>query len=152
MLLWKRHFCPNCPSFVESAGQCHRSPASLITAISNHCFAALPAKMSEFSSHMRQNALYRILKWTLEDLLPCYCYTIKTNSKTIHSQVWQPAPVGKGANMSELQAHHCRTPEQWTWLLCSVSVIPANKPSLQELNQLIGIKLLTSNFLENFGS
>jgi len=26
--------------------------------------------------HMRQNAYYRNLKWTLEDLLPCYCYTI----------------------------------------------------------------------------
>jgi len=29
--------------------------------------------------------------------------------------------------VSELQAHHCLTPEQWTWLLCSVSVILANK-------------------------
>jgi len=33
-----------------------------------------------------------------------------------------------------------------------VSVIAANKVSLQEINQLIGIKLLTSGFLENFGS
>jgi len=54
--------------------------------------------------------------------------------------------------MSELQAHHCITPEQWTRLLCSVSVIPANKLSLQELNQFIGIKLLTSGYLEIFGS
>ena len=63
------------------------------TAISSHSLAALPAKMSAFSSHMRQNAYYRIwrnLKWT-EDLLPCYCYTIKTKSKTIRLQVWQPA-------------------------------------------------------------
>jgi len=36
--------------------------------------------------------------------------------------------------MSELQAQHCMTSEQGTWLLCSVSVIPANKLSLQELN------------------
>jgi len=43
-------------------------------------------------------------------------------------------------------------PEELTWLLCSVSVIPENKLSLQELHQLIGIKLLTSRFLENFGS
>ena len=36
--------------------------------------------------------------------------------------------------MSELQARHCMAPEQGTWLLCSVSVLPANKLSLQELN------------------
>jgi len=53
---------------------------------------------------------------------------------------------------SELQAHHCMTPEQWTWLLCSVSVIPANKLPVQELNQLIVIKLLISAFLEMFVS
>jgi len=49
--------------------------------------------------------------------------------------------------MSELQAYHCMTPEQRTWLKCSVSVIPGNKLSLQELSQLIGIELLTSSFL-----
>ena len=31
--------------------------------------------------------------------------------------------------------------------MCSVSIIPVNKRSLQELNQLMGIKLLTSGFL-----
>jgi len=72
-------------------------------------------------------------------------------SRTIRSQVWQPAPTGKGADTSELQAHHCMTPEQRTWLLCSVSVIPVNTRSLQELNQLIGTELLTPNFPENFG-
>ena len=59
--------------------------------------------------------------------------------------------TGKGADMSEGQAHQCMTPGQWTWLLCSVSVIPENKLSLEELNQLIGIKLLTSGFLEMLG-
>jgi len=49
------------------------------------------------------------------------------NSRTIRSQVWQPVSAGKGADMSELQAHRCTTPELWTWLLCSVSVMPANK-------------------------
>jgi len=72
---------------------------------------------------------------------------MKTNSKTILSQVSQPASASKAADMSELQAHHCITPEQYTWLFCSASVIPANKPLLQELNQLIGIELLTSRFL-----
>jgi len=61
-------------------------------------------------------------------------------------------PVGKGADMSELQAQHCMTLEQWTWLLRSVSVALANKLLLQEINQLIGIELLASNFLESFSS
>jgi len=37
------------------------------------------------------------LKWTFEDLLPCYYYTEKTNNKTIRSQVWQPAPADGSA-------------------------------------------------------
>jgi len=49
--------------------------------------------------------------------------------------------------MSELQAHDCMTSEQISWLVCSVSFIPANKASLQELHQLIEINLLTSDFL-----
>jgi len=61
-------------------------------------------------------------------------------------------PAGKGADMSELQAQHCMTPEQWTWLLRSVSVVPANKLLLQEINQFIGIELLASNFLESLSS
>jgi len=59
-------------------------------------------------------------------------------------------PAGKGADMSELQAQHCMTPEQRTWLLGSVSVLPANKLLLQEINQLIGIELLTSQFSIKF--
>jgi len=54
--------------------------------------------------------------------------------------------------MSELRSHHCLIPEQRTWLLRSVSVVPVNKLLMQELNQLIGIELLTSNFLESFSS
>jgi len=61
-------------------------------------------------------------------------------------------PAGKGADMSELQAQHCMIPEQWTWVLCRVSVVPADELLLQEINQLIGIELLTSNFLESFSS
>jgi len=48
--------------------------------------------------------------------------------------------------MSELQAHHCIIPEQWTCFLRSVSAIPVNKMLLQELDQLIGMKMLTSDF------
>jgi len=57
-------------------------------------------------------------------------------------------PAGKGVDMSELHAQHCMTPVQWIWRLRSVSVVPANKLLLQEINQLIGIELLTSNFLD----
>jgi len=60
--------------------------------------------------------------------------------------------AGKGADLSELQAQHCVTPEQWSWILCRVSVVPANKLLSQEINQLIGIELLTSYFLESFSS
>jgi len=63
------------------------------------------------SRHMQQNSYYHIFKGTFEDLFPsCYCYAIKTNSTTIRSRLSQPVPAGKGAEMSELQAHHCMTP------------------------------------------
>ena len=52
----------------------------------------------------------------------------------------------------DMQAHHCITPEQWSWILCSVSATPVNKVLLQKLNQVIGIKMLTSNFLDISGS
>jgi len=80
-----------------------------------------------------------------------FCYAVKTNNRTIRSHVSQPASAGKVADMSELQAHHCMTPEQWTWLLCCVNVIPANELSLQELHQLTGTKLLTFGFLKMYG-
>ena len=78
---------------------------------------------------------------------PWYCYAININSRRIRSQV-RPR---NGADISELQAH-CGMPGPWTWLLCSVSVSPANKLSLQELSKLLEIELLTLSFLKNFGS
>jgi len=54
--------------------------------------------------------------------------------------------------MSELQDHLCMAPEQSIWLLCRVSVVPVNEQSMQEINQLVGIELLTSNFLESYSS
>ena len=86
------------------------------------------------------------------EIFAVFCHAIKTNSRTIRSRLSQPASAGKRADMCEQQAHHCMAPEQWTWLLCSVSVIPANKLSLEELHQLIGIELLIFGFLEIFGS
>jgi len=32
----------------------------------------------------------------------------------------QRESADEGADMREMQAHHCITPEQWNWLLCSV--------------------------------
>jgi len=71
-------------------------------------------KMFAFYSHMRQNTYDCNLKWTSADLLPCYCYAIKTNDRTIRSQALQHASASAGevADMSELQAHHCMAPEQ----------------------------------------
>jgi len=65
---------------------------------------------------MRQNAYDRNVKWTFEDLLPCYCYAIKTNDRTIRSQALQPASAAAGevADMSKLQAHLRMAPEQRT--------------------------------------
>jgi len=113
-----------------------------------HCLAALPAEMSAFSSLMQQNACHSNIKWTFAHLLPFYCYAIKTNSRKIRSRLSQPASAGKGGDMSELQAHHCMRLWLWTWLLCSVSFIPAKKLSLQESNQLLG-KMPTSGFSRN---
>jgi len=42
-------------------------------------------------------------------------------------------------SIRELQDSYCMTPVPWTWLLHSVSVLPANKLSLQEWNQFIEI-------------
>jgi len=71
-----------------------------------HCLAALTAKMCAFNSLMQQNACYQNITWTFADLLPCYCYAMKTNSRAICSWLSQPASSGKGGDMCELQAHH----------------------------------------------
>jgi len=55
-----------------------------------HCLAALTAKMCAFNRLMQQNACYRDIKWTFADFLPCYCYAMKTNSRTIRSDFRNP--------------------------------------------------------------
>jgi len=55
--------------------------------------------------------------------------TICSKNLGVHSPLAPLAahiPAGKAACISELQVQHCMTPEQWTWLLCRVSVVPAN--------------------------
>ena len=90
------------------------------------------------------------MKYTFEDLLPCYCYAIKPSDRTIRSQLSQPASAGKRADVSELQAHHCLTGGEWTWILCKLSVIPENKLSMQELNQLLGTLRRWHQFFHKF--
>jgi len=70
---------------------------SRLYAISSHCLAALPAKMSAFNRCMRQNAYHGDLTCIFEDLLPCDCYATKANSRTTRSRISQPASAGKEA-------------------------------------------------------
>jgi len=70
-----------------------------LTAISSHCLTSLPAEIPPFNSYMRLNAYYRDFKCIFEDLLPCYCYVTKANSRTIRSRVSQPASAGKESDL-----------------------------------------------------
>jgi len=92
---------------------------------------------------MEQNACYRRnIKRKFEDLLPCYCYAIKTNSRAIRSRLSQPTSADKGGDMSELHGHHCmRLTVNLTLVQCEFHT--GKKLSLQESNQLIGIKMPT---------
>jgi len=74
---------------------------------------------------------------------------MKANFRTIRTQVSQPASAGNVADMSELQAQNCMTPQEWIRLLRSVSAISENKTAIARIKS---IKLLPSGFLEIFGS
>jgi len=108
---------PTINGFLNSWKHCYRFIILLFTKykctwptpIIMSLLAAVPAKMSALNSLMQQNACHRKTKGTFADLLPCYCYVIKNNSRTIHSRLSQPTSAGKGGNMSELQAHHRMT-------------------------------------------
>jgi len=67
---------------------------------------------------------------------------MKANFRIIPTQVSQHASAGN-------VAQNCTTPQQWTRLLRSGSVISENKTVIARINS---IKLLTSGFLEIFGS
>ena len=68
-------------------------------AISSHCLTTLPTKMSALNSYMQQSPYYGDSRCIFEDLLPCYCYATKANSRTIRSRVSQPASASKEANL-----------------------------------------------------
>jgi len=92
-------------------------------------------------------------KCIFEDLLPCYCYATKANNRTIRSRVSQPASADKEVekvNCKLITA--CYQNSEPDSCAVSVSVISANKLSLQEVTQLTRIKLLILRFLEIFAS
>ena len=95
---------------------------------------------------MRLNADYRHLKWTFVAML---LLRNEGHFITIRTQVSQPASGGNVTDTSELQAQNWMTSQQWIRLLCSVSVISENKTVIARIKS---IKLLTSGFLETFGS
>ena len=71
-----------------------------------------------------------------ELFLPCGCYAIKTNIRTICSQVSQPASAVKGADLV-----NCKLDTAWhqnseTRLGCFVSVIPSNKTAIARIKSV----------------
>jgi len=70
--------------------------------------------MFAFNSYMRKNAYHHNLKCIFEGSL-C-CHVIVTQQRPIVEQFapeFRNLPsVGKGADMSELQAHNCMLPKQ----------------------------------------
>jgi len=95
---------------------------------------------------MRLNAYHRHLKWTFVAML---LLRSEGHFRTIRTQVSQPASGGNVTDMSKLQAQNWMTPQQWTRFLCSMSVISENKSVIARIKS---IKLLTSGFLDTFGS
>ena len=89
-----------------------------------------------------QKWLKKTLKWTMS------CF----RSKDQHQKNPLPSLATQRSGQEWTASALLHDNRTVTWLLCSVSVLPANKLSLQELNQLIEIELLTSCFLEYFGS
>ena len=114
-----------------------------LTAISSHCLAALPAKMSAFSSYITFGKTATIITWS-EPFAICY-HVIVTQQRLIVEQ-FAPEFCNLRSRLSDL--HDTRTVN---WLLCSMSVLSANC-HLQEFIQLTEIKLLILHFLEIFAS
>ena len=119
------------------------------TAITMSLLAALPTKMSTLNSLMQQNACHRNIKQTFADLLPCYCYAIKTNSRTIRSRISQPTSAGKGGDMSELASSPLHDTITVNLTLVQCEFHTGKKLSLHESNKWIGIKMPASGFTRN---
>ena len=80
---------------------CFFAHRDLVIAISSRCLAAYLPQMSAFNSHVHQNVNCR----NFEPLLPCYCYAIKANFKTILPPSFATCLCRQCIGFSELQAH-----------------------------------------------
>jgi len=74
-----------------------------------------------------------------------------SNSRTTRSQVSQREAADEWVDISKLQVHHCASHQNNETSSCSVSAIPVNKVLLRELNELIGIMVLTWDFQNILG-
>jgi len=72
-----------------------------LTAISSHCVAALPSKISAFNISMRQNACYRDLN------LQRFAAMVLLHNRDEQRKNWIPISAGprKGAHTIELEDH-----------------------------------------------
>jgi len=98
---------------------------------------------------MEQNACYRNITWNFQDLLPCCCCAIKTNSRTIRSRLSQPTSAEKrrGHEWTASSSLHDTITVNLTLVQCEFHT--GKKLPLQESNQLIGFKMPTSGFSRN---
>jgi len=90
ILLWKRHLRPVAPLWNVRGAMPSISgvPACRYQQSQSRCITCQDVYV-QTSHHMRQNTYYRNLKWTLEDLWRCYCYTIQLFFKeNIGYPVW----------------------------------------------------------------
>ena len=103
--------------------------------------------------HAAKRLHHRDLKCIFEDLLSCHCYATQANSTPIRSRVSQPASAGKEADLVNCKlitvCYQNSEPDSCS-LQCGCHI--GKQQSLQELNQLIRIKLLISRFPEIFAS
>jgi len=120
----------------------HKS--SLIKAIHSvqaHCSLTVSHKQWIFPTCGKTPSTIK-LKWTLEQFLPCYCYAINTNDKAMRFQFHNLPLQQKERAWVNSMLISAWNQNSTNRLLCSVSVMPENKLSMQELNHLIGFKVL----------
>jgi len=106
--------------------------------------------MSAFNSLLQQNACHRNIKWTFADLLPCYCYAINTNSRKnpLTTFAIRLCRQRRGHEWTASSSLHDTTTVNLTLVQCVFHT--RKKLSLQESNNLIGIKMPTSGSSRNF--
>ena len=114
---------------------------------------ALPymPQMSAINGFMRLNT-YNYLNSIFEDLLPNYCCIIETNDRTIRRKFCNLPLQAKERPWVITVSSSLHDTRTVNLALVQCEFHTGKKLSMQELNQFIGIKLLTSYFLETFDS